>query len=313
MPSLPEAHRARVLCDGARNSGWRRRHRHLLRWWTATRAFPVNWRSANNVTLSPNGTRSKLLRLSFLCEVFRRRGDDIEHALRQRVASEPDPLARLARTLDQQESRSLSGVIWPLGAEPKRTTRSGSVAAISRPSSRSSFLRSRWPLGRPHGRWSPSLSFRGHFGREVIASFLRLVVLGLGGSPRGPVLPHALGDRLPLLLRHGTLPPDDRLGGLLPAAPSERRRGPFDRLDGTLHGNQLTPERLLFVPQGLKDSVLRNRHLPSLHSVRHRIVCQFSETHDKLPPWVAAWKTGAFSGAVGAALPIPLLQRTPAG
>ncbi len=34
------------------------------------------------------------------------------------------------------------------------------------------------------------------------------------------------------------LPPRDRLGGLLPAAPSDRRRGPLDRLDGTLHSRQ---------------------------------------------------------------------------
>ena len=42
-----------------------------------------DWRSANNVTPSSNGSPQQAAQTAlFLCEVFRRRGDDIEHALR---------------------------------------------------------------------------------------------------------------------------------------------------------------------------------------------------------------------------------------
>ena len=118
-------------------------------------AHPTACRSA------ATAVRSRLLRLGRpLCQVFRRRGDDAErYALRQRGASDTGQLARVARPLDQQEVElAVQCVIWPLAAEQKRTTRSGSVAAISRPSSRSSFSRSGWPLGRPHGCGSPSSS-----------------------------------------------------------------------------------------------------------------------------------------------------------
>ena len=117
-------------------------------------AHPTGCRSA------ATAVRSRLLRLSGLsakCSgVAAMTPSDTPcgNALRPTLAS-PRALHAL---LISTKSSSLSSVIWPLAAEQKRTTRSGSVAAISRPSSRSSFSRSGWPLGRPHGRGSPSSS-----------------------------------------------------------------------------------------------------------------------------------------------------------
>ena len=84
--------------------------------------------------------------------------------------------------------------------------------------------------------------------RAHATSLLRLLLLRLLGSPRGPVVSHPFGDRLALLLRHRTLPFRDRLARLLRAAAGDRRRIPFYRLDCTLNGNELAPERLLLVP-----------------------------------------------------------------
>ena len=124
-----------------------------------------------------------------LCHVFRRRRDDLRrHALRQRVGSDTGQLARVARPLDQQAVEvAVRCHLAPGRRTEEGTSRSGSVAAISRPSTRSNFLRSGWRLNRPHGRGSLSSSFRGHSRRAVTASFLRFVVFGLGGSPRGLV------------------------------------------------------------------------------------------------------------------------------
>ena len=75
---------------------------------------------------------------------------------------------------------------------------------------------------------------------------------------------------------------------------------------------RLTPERLLFVPQRVKDSALRHRHLPSPNSVRHRIAPILRNSRQTEAAG-RRLETAAFSGAVGAPLPIPLPQRTPAG
>ena len=81
-----------------------------------------------------------------------------------------------------------------------------------------------------------------------VASLPRLFLLRLGFPPGCPVLAHPLGDGPALLVAHRALPPADRLGRLLPAAPDGRREVSLDRLDRALYGNELALERALLVP-----------------------------------------------------------------
>ena len=74
------------------------------------------------------------------------------------------------------------------------------------------------------------------------------------------------------LLSHRALPPDDRLGRLLPAAPADGPGVPLDRVDCALYGDKLTLERVLLVPQRVQDSALRYRDLLSARRPAH-IIC----------------------------------------
>ena len=88
-----------------------------------------------------------------------------------------------------------------------------------------------------------------HLGiRNTVSRNTRVGLCADDEEPASPVVPHPLGDRLALLLRHRTLPLRDRLARLLPGASGDRRRIPFYRLYGTLNGNEPAPERLLLIP-----------------------------------------------------------------
>ena len=78
-----------------------------------------------------------------------------------------------------------------------------------------------------------------------LSSLLRRFLRRFGLSPGCPVFAHPLGDRPALLLAHRALPPADRLGLLLPAAPGGRPDVGLDSVDRALYGNELALERAL--------------------------------------------------------------------
>ena len=113
--------------------------------------------------------------------------------------------------------------------------------------------------------------------------------LRLGLSPRCPVLPHPVSNRLALFLRHRALPLGDHLERLLPAAPSGRRGiRSFYRLDRTLYRDELSPERFLLILQGVQNSVFRHRDPASLDATRDTIAPVPDPYAHRRPPPAAA-------------------------
>ena len=135
--------------------------------------------------------------------------------------------------------------------------------------------------------------------------------LRLGLSPRCPVLPHPVSNRLALFLRHRARPLGDNLERLLLAPPGGRGIRPFDRLDRTLYRDDLSPERFLLILQRVQNSAFRHRDPASLKATRYTTAPVPDPYAHPRPPPAAALSVRRVCVAAGAQLWIPSQPRPP--